>query len=84
MAKGKLDWAWSVAKRVRHAETITDSGLQILWWLIRADLVHDEHQVAGYVQEALRASKDEMGTRDSWIRLRDAMRDRGYHWAGGI
>lgn len=84
MTKGKLDWAWSVAKRVSHAETITDNGLRILWWLIRADLVRDEHQVVGYAQEALRASKDEMGTRDSWIRLRDAMRDRGYHWAGGI
>ncbi len=84
MTEGNLEWAWSVAKRVRCAKAITDDGLRILWWLIRADIVRDGPRVAIYALEALRASKDKMEMRDSWILLRDTMRDHGYHQAGEI
>ena len=79
-AKGKLEWADEIAKRVDSVEEITDSGLKILKWMIQSDLPFlDKDRVAEHALNALHRSKDKLGTTPSWTVLRDALLDIGRH-----
>ena len=83
-AGGKLERGSKVAERIISPQEVTEVGLQILEQLMRADLGYETHMAAKHALAALRASKDRVGTREAWTRLRDTMIRLGYNEAAEI
>ena len=81
LAGKKLDYVWGVAERVRLASEVTETGLQILAWLMNADLGYHTDRVAEHALEALRKSKDALGTQEAWTCLQEMMLWHGYNEA---
>lgn len=84
LAGGKLECGSKVAERIISPQEVTEVGFQILEQLMRADLGYETHMAAKHTLAALRASKDRVGTREAWTRLRDTMIRLGYNEAAEI
>lgn len=77
--EGKMEWAASVAERIRSSQKVTDAGLQILVWLLRGNLGSELGQVSEHAMEALRKSKDTLGETHSWKRLHEMLLEQDFH-----
>lgn len=80
----KLDFAREVAGRIDSSQSVTETGLKILALLMQSDLSYDTYSVAEHVLDALRKSKDALGTKDIWIHLQDIMVQQGFNSAAEL